>query len=52
VASELIDEHEFAARVGRLFRLLLAPGTTAVLRGLDGIAGPTVAIMSLFRGNA
>jgi hypothetical protein len=47
----LIDKHELAARRAPL-RLLLAPGTAAVLEGLDGIAGPTVTILSLGRGNA
>jgi len=46
------DKHELAALVARLFRLLLAPGTAAVLEGLDGIAGRTVTILSLGRGNA
>ncbi len=45
-----IDKHELAARVQRLVRRLLAPGT-AVLEGLDGIAGPTVTILSLGRRN-
>ena len=48
----MIDKHDLAARVERLFRLLLAPGTAPVLEGLDGIAGPTITILSRGRGNA
>lgn len=33
----MIDKHELAARVERLFRLLLAPGTAAVLEGSTGL---------------
>jgi hypothetical protein len=45
----LIDRHEVAAGVERLFRPLLALATAAVLEGLDGIAGPTVTVLSLGR---
>jgi hypothetical protein len=47
-----IDKHELAARVERLFRLLLAPEIAAVLEGLGWVAGRTVTTLSLGRRNA
>jgi hypothetical protein len=48
----MIAKHEPAARLERLFRLLLAPGDAAMIDGLDGIAGPAVTTLSLGRGDA